>query len=148
MVEHLTLNPAELIPRVVGRYSPVVVDHAEGIVQLGQMDRTHQVDDAHPHAAGVRQLFQAAVAALVHARIGPLNQAGQWSHDFVQVRFVGELVNRRKRFPSTMRQTLITGLRLRQTADYKNERVKPIQAMRGLARAQEFVAAVVNERDR
>lgn len=92
--------------------------------------------------------FQAAVAALVHARIGPLNQAGQWSHDFVQVRFVGELVNRRKRFPSTMRQTLITGLRLRQTADYKNERVKPIQAMRGLARAQEFVAAVVNERDR
>lgn len=31
MVQQLTLEPTKLIPRVVGRYSPVIVDRAEGI---------------------------------------------------------------------------------------------------------------------
>jgi len=86
--------------------------------------------------------FQAAVAALLGARIGPPNQAAQWGHEFVQVRFVGDLVNRRKRYPAALRETLIKGLRLRLTADYKTERVKATQAMRGLARAEEFVTAI------
>jgi len=29
--ERVTLNPAEIMPRVVGRYTPVVADHAEGL---------------------------------------------------------------------------------------------------------------------
>ena len=86
--------------------------------------------------------FQVAVAALVQAGIGPQHQAGQWGHDFVQVRFVGDLINRRKRYPTALRETLIRGFQLRLKADYADVQVKPIQALRGLARAQAFVAAV------
>ena len=87
--------------------------------------------------------FQAAVAALVRAGIGPPGQAERWGHDFVQAQFIGELINRRKRYSSTLSETLIRGLRLRQIADYKAERVSEVQASRGLARAREYVAAVV-----
>ena len=86
--------------------------------------------------------FQVAVAALVREGIAPANQAGQWGHDFVQARFVGDLINRRKRYPAVLRETLIRGLRLRQTADYTVEHVTAVQASRGLARAREFAAAV------
>ena len=86
--------------------------------------------------------FQAAVTALVRAWIAPPNQAAQWGHEFVQARFIGDLINRRKHYPPTLRETLIRGLRLRQTADYTTERVKPVQAMRALDRAREFVEAV------
>ena len=86
--------------------------------------------------------FQAAVAALVRAGVGRADQAEEWGHDYVQARFVGELINRRKRYPASFREVLIRGLRLRQTADYKTERVHDVQASRGLARAREFVAAV------
>ena len=88
--------------------------------------------------------FQAAVAALVRERIGPPNNADQWGHEFVQARFIGDLINRRKRYPTALRETLIHGLRLRQTADYKTERVSALQGMRSLARAKQFVSAVVD----
>ena len=86
--------------------------------------------------------FQAAVAALVRAGVGPAGQAAQWGHDYVQAQFVGQLINRRKRYPSALRETLLRGLRLRQTADYKTERVTEVQASRALARARELVTAV------
>ena len=86
--------------------------------------------------------FQAAVAALLREGIGTPGQAEQWGHDYVQARFNGDLVNRRKRFPPAMRETLIRGLKLRQIADYKTERVLDFQALRALTRAREFVAAV------
>jgi uncharacterized protein (UPF0332 family) len=57
--------------------------------------------------------FQAAVAALVREGIAPANQASQWGHDFVQARFVGDLINRRKVYPAALRETLLRGLRLR-----------------------------------
>ena len=86
--------------------------------------------------------FQAAIAALVRVGIGPAGHADQWGHDFVQAQFVGQLINRRKLYPSDQRETLIRGLRLRQTADYTTERVSDVQASRGLARARELVTAV------
>jgi uncharacterized protein (UPF0332 family) len=86
--------------------------------------------------------FQAAVAALMQAGVGRADQAEQWGHGAVQAQFVGELINRRKRYPSPFRETLIRGLRLRQTADYTTERVSDVQASRGLARARAFVAAI------
>ena len=86
--------------------------------------------------------FQAAVAALLREGVGTLGQAEQWGHDYVQARFNGDLINRRKRFPASLRETLIRGLELRQIADYKTEHVSDIRAFRGLARAREFVAAV------
>ena len=86
--------------------------------------------------------FQAAIAALVGAGVGRADQAAQWGHGEVQARFVGELINRRKRYPAAFSETLIRALRLRQTADYKTERVSDVQASRGLARARAFVAAI------
>jgi hypothetical protein len=70
------------------------------------------------------------------------HQAEQWGHDFVQAQFIGLLINRRKRYPAELRETLIRGLRLRLTADYTTERVSDVQASRGLARARTFVAAI------
>jgi uncharacterized protein (UPF0332 family) len=87
--------------------------------------------------------FQAAVAALVREGISPPAQAKRWGHDFVQARFVGDLINRRRRYPVGLRETLIQGMRQRQTADYKTERLSAIQATRGLTRAQAFVDAVL-----
>ena len=87
--------------------------------------------------------FQAAVAALLLEGIGTPGQAELWGHDYVQARFNGDLINRRKRYPAAQRDTLIRGLELRQTADYKTHQVSDIRASRGLARAREFVAAVV-----
>lgn len=87
--------------------------------------------------------FQAAIAALLSEGIGTTGQAEQWGHDYVQARFAGDLINRRKRYPSTLRETLIRGLQLRQTADYKTQRVSDVRASRGLARAHEFVEAVL-----
>jgi uncharacterized protein (UPF0332 family) len=92
--------------------------------------------------------FQAAIAALLREGIGSPHKAEQWGHDYVQAQFNGELINRRKRFPATMRETLIQGLRLRQLADYKNERVIEVQASRGLARANQFVNAVLDQERR
>ena len=86
--------------------------------------------------------FQAAIAALVHEGIGTSSQAEHWGHDYVQARFIGELVNRRKRFPAVLGETLIKGLALRQTADYRLQRVSEVRASRGLARSEEFVVSV------
>ncbi len=90
--------------------------------------------------------FQAAVAALLREGIGTPGQAEQWGHDYVQARFNGDLINRRKRFSPSLRETLVRGLELRQIADYKPYQVSDIRAERGLARAREFVAAVAAAR--
>lgn len=55
--------------------------------------------------------FQAAIAALV--RMGIELVGFQWSHQFVQGRFVGELINRRKVYPTMLRTTLANTLALR-----------------------------------
>ncbi len=86
--------------------------------------------------------FQAAVAALVREGVTPPGRGDRWRHEFVQARFVGDLINRRRLYPPTLRETLIQGMRLRQTADYKTERVIAIQANRGLARARACVDAI------
>jgi uncharacterized protein (UPF0332 family) len=67
--------------------------------------------------------FQAAIAALLSEGIGTAGQAEQWGHDYVQARFTGDLINRRKQYPGTFRETLIRGLQLRHTADYKTQHV-------------------------
>jgi uncharacterized protein (UPF0332 family) len=87
--------------------------------------------------------FQAAIAALLQEGIGTPRQAEQWGHDYVQARFAGELINRRKRYPATFRDILVRGLALRQTADYKTQHVSDVRASRGLARAREFVNTIL-----
>lgn len=86
--------------------------------------------------------FQAAIAALMREGITPPNRGSRWGHEFVHARFVGDLIDRRRRYPATMRNVLAQAMELRLVADYKTERVAAISATRGLDRARSFVEAV------
>jgi uncharacterized protein (UPF0332 family) len=88
--------------------------------------------------------FQAAIAALSHAGIGPRGGL-TWSHAFVQAAFVGQLINQRRQYPASLRQVLARNLTLRHTADYAEDTVTPIQATRALQRTRDFVAAIQQE---
>jgi 4-aminobutyrate aminotransferase len=75
MVQQLALNPAELIPRVVGRYSPVVVDRGEGIYVWDVDGRRYMdftsgiavVNTGHCHPRVVRAIQEQA-AKIIHAQ--------------------------------------------------------------------------------
>ncbi|HEU5432404.1 MAG TPA: hypothetical protein VFU81_12120 [Thermomicrobiales bacterium] len=71
--------------------------------------------------------------------------AAQWGHDFVQARFVGDLINRRKRYPAELRTTLEQNYRLRAAADYQRVSLTESRAARAVRRAEVFVAAVAAE---
>ena len=84
--------------------------------------------------------FQAAIAALLDAGIQPTG--AQWGHDFVQAQFNGQLINRRKRYPTSLRNTLEQNYRLRETADYRRDHVRELRAARAVRRTEEFLDAI------
>jgi uncharacterized protein (UPF0332 family) len=86
--------------------------------------------------------FQAAVAALEAEGIRPLGGKAEWGHAFVQSRFTGLLVNRRKVYPAELRDTLHALMSVRQRADYEREAITEPQAMRALNRARRFVDTI------
>jgi len=86
--------------------------------------------------------FQAAIAALIREAIEP---SGQWSHAFVQARFAGDLIARRKRYPSELRDTLARLLFLRQLADYNTQQVSEAQAGRAIRNARRFMEAITSK---
>jgi len=86
--------------------------------------------------------FLAAIYALVGAGIRPTRADQQWGHDFVQAAFNGQLINRRKLYPSALRTTLDQNRTLRQLADYTTDRVTEVRADRALARAEVFLGAL------
>jgi uncharacterized protein (UPF0332 family) len=86
--------------------------------------------------------FQSAVYALMGAGFQPRGPRGQWGHDYVQAEFIGQLINRRKFYPSALREILERTYTLRQTADYQRDQVTETQASRAVRRAREFVASV------
>jgi uncharacterized protein (UPF0332 family) len=90
--------------------------------------------------------FQAAVAALIWAGLRPPGGAGTWDHGFVQARFVGELINRRKLYASDLRDTLSATMRQRHKADYQYDSVTADQAIRMVRRATRFVEEVRSKR--
>ena len=86
--------------------------------------------------------FQAAIAALIRDRIRP---HGNWGHDFVQGQFVGQLINRRKRYSADLRRVLADNQIVRDQADYGAEHVSLTQVSRALGKARAFVTAVQQE---
>ena len=86
--------------------------------------------------------FQAAISALLAAGIHSRNPQGRWGHDFVQAEFVGQLINRRKLYPTALRDALERTYTLRQTADYQVEQVAERQAIRAVRRTRQFVDAI------
>lgn len=85
--------------------------------------------------------FQAAIAALAH--VGIINKKND--HKWVQATFVGELINRRKVYPSRLKSYLSDMLSLRNNADYSEKSVSQKLASRQLAKANEFVETIVKE---
>lgn len=86
--------------------------------------------------------FQAVIAALVAAGVHSERGRDQWEHEFVQSRFVGLLINRRKLYPSDLRDTLRRNQEPRNFADYHEDWTSETQAVRALQRARRFVNAV------
>lgn len=86
--------------------------------------------------------FQAAIAALERADIRPPGGSSTWGHAFVQAQFVGQLINRRKVYPTVLRDALAQTALLRELADYKITQVSQVQATRAVNRARALVAAV------
>jgi uncharacterized protein (UPF0332 family) len=84
--------------------------------------------------------FQAAIAALLRAGVEPTGS--QWSHEFVQARFSGDLINRRKLFPPTLRRILRDTLVIRHAADYGEGKVGEREAERALRWSRELVQTV------
>ena len=91
--------------------------------------------------------FQAAVAALMWAGFRPPAGLATWDHGFVQARFVGELINRRKLYASDLRDTLSSTMRQRHKADYQYDSVTSDQAIRAVRRATRFVDEVGSKRE-
>src|SRR5918993_4466816 len=83
--------------------------------------------------------FQAAIAALLNESIRP---AGQWNHQFVHAKFVGVLINQRKRYDAQLRRVLSDNQSLRDRADYRPEFVTDTQASRALRLTRLFMTAV------
>lgn len=87
--------------------------------------------------------FQAAIAAML--RDGITAKGNQWPHRFVRATFSGQLINRRRRYPAALRDTLTDLQLLRNRADYATDLITQIEAKRGVRRSNEFVAAVRQE---
>ena len=87
--------------------------------------------------------FQAAIAAMLSEGIRA--SGDQWTHPFVQSQFAGQLINRRHRYPATLRSSLTDLQLLRRRADYSTDLITQTEASRGLRRSREFVAAIRQE---
>jgi len=83
--------------------------------------------------------FQAAVAALLMEGIRPV---GYWGHDYVGAQFSGLLINRRKLYPTRLRDLLPEALRLRSEADYSPRSVSGRRAGRILNSVRNLYALV------
>lgn len=86
--------------------------------------------------------FHAAIWALSREGIRPPGQDRYWGHDFVQARFAGVLINRRKVYSTSLRSALTDLYRLREQADYETTMVVEIRAYRAVRKAKELVQAV------
>jgi len=89
--------------------------------------------------------FQAAIAALRRDSIRPAGD--KWGHDFVESRFVGQLINRRHRYPPSLRGALADLREVRQRADYRADPTARVDARRSLRGASDLVDAVRAEGD-
>ncbi len=86
--------------------------------------------------------FQAAVCALSRAGIRPSGAGAEWGHAFVQARFAGELISRRKLYPSSLREVLSRTMILRKVADYEPNQVGQTQITRALRSTRELVSVI------
>lgn len=63
----------------------------------------------------------------MRADVTPSGAQDEWAHTFVQSRFVGDLINRRKLYPADLRDVLSRTLFVRQVADVVVDRLLGLQ---------------------
>lgn len=73
---------------------------------------------------------------------------GEWGHRFVPAQFEGVLINRRKLYPTDLRNVLSRTYALRQRADYEENPVGRTEVERALRRARTFVEQVRDNGER
>jgi uncharacterized protein (UPF0332 family) len=87
--------------------------------------------------------------AAFHAAITALSKEGfeteRISHEAAQSFFAGELIKRKKKYPSSLKSYLTKLKDVRHNADYKSIQISKKIASRQLSKAQEFVRIVVKE---
>lgn len=76
-------------------------------------------------------------------RAGASARTGQWDHGFVQAEFVRLLIDRRKLYPSSLRDVLSRNYRRREVGDYDDVLVSRTEADRAVRRGRELVEAIV-----
>ena len=86
--------------------------------------------------------FHAAIAALLHVGLTAPESARGWGHDWVHASFVGQLIQRRKLYPASLRRILPDLLSLRHKGDYRATRVSQREAQHAVQSAQALVQAV------
>jgi uncharacterized protein (UPF0332 family) len=86
--------------------------------------------------------FHAAIAALLQAGLPSSEPVRGWGHDWVHAGFVGQLIQRRKIYPASLRRTLPDLLALRHKADYRATHVSQREAQQAVRGAQILVQAV------
>ncbi|MCX6024628.1 MAG: HEPN domain-containing protein [Chloroflexi bacterium] len=85
--------------------------------------------------------YQAAIFALMHE--GVLSRVHDfWKHDFVQAEFIGQFINRRKLYPSELREVFHRNHTLRMTADYQEAAISRQEAERAIQRSRLFLQHV------
>src|SRR5689334_17437172 len=84
--------------------------------------------------------YLAAVYALVSANMQP--RGAQWSHEAVPAAFDGQLINRHKMYPASLRGVLDRNHQLRLKAVYRQDAVTETEATRALQRAERFVTHI------
>lgn len=93
-------------------------------------------------------IFQAAIHAILAARIRPPNTSGEWNHGWVQGQFNSEIISRRHLYPTDLRGVMNQNYLVRVQADYAPEAVTQIVASRALRRAERFVGTIVQREAR
>lgn len=84
--------------------------------------------------------FHAARASLIAAGESSAEQA--WSHDALQAEFANRLINRRKVYPATLKDSLRRRIQWREVADYRKAMVSLRTAKDVVRIAEEFVSQV------
>jgi uncharacterized protein (UPF0332 family) len=87
--------------------------------------------------------YQAAIGALVSAGL----RRSRWDHDYVQAQFSGQLIGRRKLYPSELRSVLSDLSILRVEADYEQKNVSRSSAHRAVREARRFLNRVLGSSD-
>jgi len=92
--------------------------------------------------------FHAAITALLHAGLTAPDPARGWGHDWGHASFVGQLMQRRKLYPASLRRILPDLLVLWHKGDYRMTHVSQREAQQAVRSAQTFVHVVTTHLQR